>query len=141
MIGTILFASDFTGITSNAEGYTLEIAKATKAKVTLLHAVEPIADSEGNAGVQKFLDEKKAEAQKNADALAGRFGKEGIECETRVVIGKRWKSIVDTANAGKFDLVILGSHKIHDGDKVYLGTTTHKVFFAADVPLLVVPHD
>ena len=139
MIQKILLASDFTGITSNAERYAMDIARATKASVTILHAVEPIADSEGDSAVERFLDTKKIAAEKSGEALAAQFRKEGIDCTIQVAIGKRWKIIVDTASAAKFDLVILGAHKIHDGDKVYLGTTTHKVFFAAHLPLLVVP--
>ena len=139
MIKKILFASDFTGITNRAEGYALSIAKSMGAEVTILHAVEPIADSTSDSAVEKFLDTKKRNAEAEAEKLADEFRKEGVTAKVHVEIDKRWKSIVDTSKEGDFDLVILGSHKIHDGDKVYLGTTTHKVFFAADLPLLVVP--
>ncbi|MCG8422892.1 MAG: universal stress protein [Proteobacteria bacterium] len=139
MIKRILFASDFSGITANAERYTQDIARAMKAVVTVLHAVEPIADSEGDLAVEQFLASKRATASVQGEAVAERFRKAGVETELLVDLGKRWQLIVDTATEGSYDLVVLGSHRLHDGDKVYLGTTTHKVFFAADLPLLVVP--
>lgn len=139
MIKKILFASDFTGITTKAEGYAMSIARSMGAEVTVLHAVEPIADSTSDSAVEKFLDTKKKNAEAQAEKVADRFRAEGVKATVHVEIDKRWKSIIDTSKDGDFDLVILGSHKIHDGDKVYLGTTTHKVFFAADLPLLVVP--
>jgi nucleotide-binding universal stress UspA family protein len=137
VIKTILFASDFTAITDNAEKYALDIAKAMGAKLTLIHSVEPVDGA--NDDVKGFLEGRKADAHRKGEAVAERFRKEGVDCEIRVEIGKRWKVIVDTATNDQYDLVILGSHKVRDGDKVYLGTTTHKVFFATDVPLLVVP--
>ncbi len=137
MIKTILFASDFTSITERAEEYVRDIAKSMSAKVTLIHAIEPIDGA--NDDVKGFLEGRKANAAEKAKTLAERLEKEGIECEILVELGKRWKVIVDTATERNFDLVVLGSHKVRDGDKVYLGTTTHKVFFAVDVPLLVVP--
>lgn len=138
MIKTILFASDFTTITERAEEYALSIAKSMGAKVTLIHSVEPVEGATDQ--VTTFLEARKATALEQSRAVVQRFRDQGVDCEVRVGIGKRWKVIVDAASAEKFDLVVLGSHKVQDGDKVYLGTTTHKVFFAVDVPLLVVPH-
>jgi nucleotide-binding universal stress UspA family protein len=137
VIKTILFASDFTSITDHAETYALDIARAMSAKVTLIHSIEPVDGA--NDDVKGFLEGRRADAIHKGEVVAKRFRDAGIDCEVRVDIGKRWKVIVDTATNERYDLVILGSHKVLDGDKVYLGTTTHKVFFATDVPLLVVP--
>lgn len=137
MIKTILLAIDFSNITERAERYAMDIAKSVGAKVTLIHAIEPI--DEANDAVQGFLESRRETAAKRAEEVAERFRQAGVDCDIKVDIGKRWKAVVDASSDGKYDLVILGSHKIHDGDKVYLGTTTHKVFFASDAPLLVVP--
>jgi len=135
VIKTVLFATDFTSITDRAKSYALQIAKSMGAKVTLIHAIEDIDDA--TEEVQGFLKARMDGARAKAEVVAKDFVAEGVECDVKVELGKRWKVVVDAA--GSYDLVVLGSHKIHDGDKVYLGTTTHKVFFAADVPLLVVP--
>lgn len=139
MIKKILLASDFTTTVTNAENYTLDFARVNKAQITVLHAIEPVANAEGDAGVSRFLEHQRATALKQAENVATRFRDEGLECNVEVLIGERWRSIVDHARAGDYDLVVLGSHNIHDSDKVYMGTTTQKVFFAADLPLLIVP--
>lgn len=135
----ILFASDFSRISDRAEQYARTIAGAVGAKVTILHSVEPVEGAADDENVRKFLDSRKATAAAKAEEVAKRFRADGIECDVTITSDKRWKSIADTGKSGQYDLVILGSHKIEDGDKVYLGTTTHKVFFACDVPLMVVP--
>ena len=137
MIKNILFATDFTAITARAKDYAANVAKAMGAKMTLIHAIEPIDDATDE--VQGFLESRRASAENKASALAKELAEQGIECDIKVEIGKRWQVVVTTATEGKYDLVVLGSHKIRDGEKVYLGSTTHKVFFGSDVPLLVVP--
>ncbi len=137
MIKTILFATDFTSITARAEAYALSIAKAMGASVTLIHAIEPVDGATDE--IQGFLESRRKSAENKIEEIAARFRAEDVECHTRVEIGKRWKAVADAGSGGPFDMVVLGSHKIRDGDKVYLGTTTHKVFFATDVPLMVVP--
>lgn len=137
MLKKILFATDFSQLTDHAESYTRAIASAMGATVTLLHSVEPIEDAQDDAGVARFLDAKRDTALRKATGVIERFKADGIECEVRVLVGKRWKVIIEQSE--EFDLVILGSHKVEDGDKVYMGTTTHKVFFAINKPLLVVP--
>lgn len=140
MIKRILFASDFSTITERAQEYALQIAKPLGAHVTLIHTIEPIEGASDDSYVAKLQESRERAARVRADEVLALFTDAEVECDVRVEVGKRWKTIVDAANTGEFDLVILGSHKIHEDDKVYLGTTTHKVFFAVDVPLLVVPY-
>ncbi|ACY15846.1 universal stress protein [Haliangium ochraceum] len=139
MIKTILFASDFSNLTDRAQSYALDLARATGAKVTLIHSVEPIEGAGDDEYVAKLLEGRVQDARSKSQSVVAAFEEAEIACDVRVEVGKRWKAIVDAASSGDYDLVVLGSHKINDGDKVYLGTTTHKVFFATEVPLLVVP--
>lgn len=140
MIQRILFASDFSTITERAQTYAMEMARALGARVTLIHSIEPIEGAADDGYVTKLQESREHAARAKAGELVAVFTGAGIACDVRIEVGRRWKTIVDVANTGEYDLVILGSHKIHEDDKVYLGTTTHKVFFATDVPLLVVPY-
>ncbi|WP_428268069.1 universal stress protein [Haliangium sp.] len=140
MIERILFASDFSNITERAQEYTLNIARAVGASVTLIHSIEPIEGAIDDDYVAKLLSSRKQGAESQAQSVLKAFKEAGVPCSIRIEVGRRWKTIVEAAGSGEYDLVILGSHKIHEEDKVYLGTTTHKVFFAVDVPLLVVPY-
>ena len=139
MIDKILFASDFAQSASTAEQHLVHFARASSAKVTVIHAVEPIEGSGDDAAVGRFIERKQATARKQAETVVARLQGEGLEADVAVPIGKRWKAIIDHAKQGEYDLVVIGAHAVKDGDKVYMGTTTQKVFFAADMPLLVVP--
>lgn len=139
MINRILVATDFSPMTRRAEDYAMTVAKAVGAKVTVLHAIEPVEGGAGDKSLDAFLEARKDKALADCQAVAARFKEAGVDAEARVELGKRWKTIADLSANHAFDLVVLGSNKIHDGNKVYLSTTTHKVFFSVDVPLLVVP--
>ena len=139
MINRILFATDFSPMTRRAEQYALSFAKAQGAKVTILHAIEPVEGAEDDSALNAFFDARKDRAAADCELVVARFKEAGVDAEARIELGKRWKTISDLSADNAYDLVVLGSHKIHDGNKVYVSTTTHKVFFSADVPLLVVP--
>ena len=140
MIKRILFASDFSRISRRAEEYTVSIASATGASVTILHAIEPIEGAEDeDASFRGFFDGLRKKAELNGDKVAARLRDAGVHCDIHVETGKRWQVIVEQARTHQFDMLVLGHHAIQDGNKVYIGTTTHKVFFSVDVPLLVVP--
>ncbi len=140
MISRILFATDFAAVTHNAEDFALAIARSMGASVTMLHVVEPIEGADDEL-LQKFLSELAEKASVNASEVAARFREANVNADVRVEIGRRWEVIVDTAADEEYDLIVLGSHVIHDGSKIYIGSTTHKVFFAARTPLLLVPNE
>ena len=140
MISRILFATDFAAVTRKAEDYALAIARAMGASVTMLHVVEPIEGADDEM-LQKFLSDLAEKASVNAGKVATRFREANINADVRVEIGRRWEVIVDTAASEEYDLIVLGSHLIRDGKKVYIGSTTHKVFFAARTALLLVPNE
>jgi nucleotide-binding universal stress UspA family protein len=141
LIKRILFATDFSKITERAEEYAIDIAKATGARVDILHAIEPVKGvKKGDKVFEKFFADLEKTAKAKAAKLIESFEEAGVECDVRVEIGKRSEVIIEQGAAGNYDLLILGSHVVHDGGKVYVGTTTHKVFFGADIPLMVVPY-
>ena len=142
MIQRILFATDFSPISDRAESYVVQIAKPLGARVIVLHAIEPIGGEEPGTDRQfdAFLRTLKEKAHARAKGLIERLAGEGIAAELRVEITKRWQAVVSVAAQENVDLVVMGSHAIQEDGKVYMGTTSHKVFFSTDKPLLVVPH-
>jgi nucleotide-binding universal stress UspA family protein len=139
VIKKILFAADFVSTASKAEAYIVELAKATQAAVTVFHALEPIEDAQEDTAIGRFVDRKRILATKTAEGVATRLREHGLSCDVAVEIGTRWKAILDHAQSGAYDLIVIGAHNIEDGDKIYMGTTTQKVFFSTKLPLLVVP--
>ncbi|MBN1946047.1 MAG: universal stress protein [Bradymonadales bacterium] len=141
MIHRILLAHDFSGISERAQEYTLQIAGALGAKVLVLHAIEPFQNIEDQADDQfsTFLNTLKSKAEQKGEEILMAFREKEIDCDLQVVVEKRWQAVVKAAEEQDVDLVVLGSHAVHEDGKVYLGTTSHKVFFSTTKPLLVVP--
>jgi len=140
-IERILFATDFTNAVTAAETYTINLAKSCGARVTIMHAVEPIAGEDPGEAIGGFIQKLVAESERRATEVSARFNSAGVEASTRVVIERSWKAIVDLASDEKFDLIVVGNHTATSSDKMTFGSTSHKVFFATRVPLLVVPAD
>jgi nucleotide-binding universal stress UspA family protein len=54
-----------------------------------------------------------------------------------VAAGHVAKAIVDTANANRIDLIVMGSRGLSDVQGLLLGSVTHKVIQMATIPVLV----
>lgn len=140
MIQRILFATDFSSISERAESYVVQIAKPLAARVIVLHAIEPIAGiSENDPQFAPFLTGLRDKAQARARGLIERLAGQGVDAELHIEIDKRWHAIERVAREQDVDLIAMGSHAVQEGGKVYIGTTSHKVFFSTDKPLLIVP--
>jgi nucleotide-binding universal stress UspA family protein len=143
MIERILFATDFSRISDRAESYVTQIAAGTGARVLVLHAIEPIGghdeDDEPELETVAYMAKLEARATEKAAEVVERLRAAGVDGEFAVRVDKRWKAVTDVADAEPIDLIVVGSHRVREGEKIYLGTTSHKVFFATDKPLLVVP--
>jgi nucleotide-binding universal stress UspA family protein len=142
VIKRILLSTDLTTISRRAEEYGLEIARATGAEVHLLHVIEPIEGAtDEDEHIANFIKSQTSKARVKADKLAAEFAAADVTCEIKIEPGRRGDVILQLATDSDYDLAILGSHMMRDGAKVYVGTTTHKVFFQATFPLLVVPFE
>ena len=141
-IERILFPTDFSQKSSAAREHALYLAQALGSAVYILHAIEPLEyetlDEEirefyGN--LEKLLGEKMADEKKV-------FEEKGINVETEIIIGQRWRVINNYASEKEANIIIMGSHgfKTESGE-VSVGTTSHKVMFTAPCPVLVVRHE
>jgi len=137
----ILFAKDFSPISDRAESYACQFAAGCNARVVILHAIEPIAGMEEGADdhLTKFLDNLRSKAETRAVEVVNRFRDRDVDCDVVIQVKPRWKAVVDVAAQENADLIVVGSHAIQEDGKMYIGTTSHKVFFSTDRPIMVVP--
>lgn len=66
------------------------------------------------------------------------FGKQGLTAEFITKVGPAGDAIAQMASAGKFDLVMMGSHGHGAIAGLVLGSVTSGVLARCDVPLLIV---
>lgn len=135
----ILFATDFGPTSRAAEETVRVVAAGTGATVVAIHAIEPIdPGNDRDEPFAEFYAQLRARARRELRAVVRRFRQAGVACESRVVVSPRHRAILDTAEREEYDLVAIGSRQPVVGDRLELGTTSHKVFVGARTPLLVV---
>ncbi|MCC7383204.1 MAG: universal stress protein [Deltaproteobacteria bacterium] len=134
MFRRILFATDFTTKSADAQAAVLALARAFGASVEVLHAIEPIP-GDGEHDFDDFYAELRARAKLQLREIARAFAAERVTCKTVVVLERRWQAIVDRADPRRVDLVVLGSSSAMEERAG--GTTSHQVFLASRVPVLI----
>ncbi len=136
MFTRILFGTDFTKESIDAEKEVAELAASMGASVIVLHAIEPIDPGGDQGPFEEFYASLRAAASEKLTAVARRLADRSITCDVKVTIGPRWKEIVDQAAEESVDLIVLGSHP--PSEPLTVGTTSHKVFWAAPVSVMFV---
>lgn len=136
MFKRILFGTDFTRDVIAAEKEAADLAASMGASVIVLHAIEPIDPGGDQTPFAEFYESLRTAAEEKLTAVARRFADRKITCDIKITIGPRWKEIVDQAAMESVDLIVLGSRP--RSEPLSAGSTSHKVFWTAGVPVLFV---
>lgn len=125
-------------------GRALEVALrlAAGGRVTLLHVVELIADTDREE-LWEFYDaleaRSKADLYAVAKELEGAQTAASVTVDTRVVFGKRVQEIVRFAEREGVGLIVLPSHPIDPADPTKnWGTISYRVAIVAACPVMLV---
>ncbi len=137
----VLVPLDFSSFSEKAARRAAEIAKATQARLTLLHVVdyfpedvplEVVAPEDRDPA--EYLE---ARAKSKLADLARQIGDEGAVCTVTFSTHSARHEIVRVANEQGMDLIVVGSHG-RRGLTEYLGSTTHGVIHGARCDVLIV---
>jgi nucleotide-binding universal stress UspA family protein len=134
----LLVPIDFSRVSHSALEYAIPLAGKFGAKISLVHAMEPLPYGAGILG--SAVDE---------DFLIQTFGKEladlaaaAIEPErfgqTVVRLGPAYEVIANTARDLRADLIVLTTHGQSCLKHVFMGSTAERVVRYAPCPVLVV---
>ncbi len=155
MIQKIVLATDLGPFSAHALEHALDMAVNHQAKVTVVHAVEPLS-SFAQAMVSTYLDpdDQSAELAGPAgllgsirDRMASSLGAErsdidpSYQCIWDFVVEQGRPAEVILAQTQKIgaDLVIMGSHGPHSMGNNVLGSVTTRVLQLSKVPVYMVP--
>lgn len=128
----ILVALDLLPENNDLIDKVAELAKAFKAKVSLLHVV-PSLTNYGYVGINQLEDDMVAEAKQSL-AKIGKVLSVAPE-DQWVAVGSPRREIVESAKDLKVDLLVLGSHS-HSALGDLLGSTTNGVLHHANCDVL-----
>lgn len=140
----ILLATDFSQWTARAVEFTFDLARCFNAEVYMVHGIEPIADAavdkEAEDGdFDEFFGELVEKSRQQLEDLVEAAEEQGVTARFHIEIGERWRIITDHAEEEDVDMIILGRRAYKDHQDVSLGTTSQRVYFGSNRPVLTVP--
>jgi nucleotide-binding universal stress UspA family protein len=125
---------------SEAAGHALtragQMAQQGGGEVTVISVVplQPSGPRSGGPVMSGDVEEHKREL---ADAVA-KLKEAGVEAQTIEAVGHPAESIVDEAERGGFDLIVVGHRGLHGVQRFLLGSTSSRVVTHAHCDVLVV---
>ena len=128
---TIVCAIDLTKASHNAFDRALSLARASKARLYILHAVPKTSP----------FSQHQSERLELLTRLRERTEREGVRVRTIEQHGDPARTIVLHANARKADLVVLGSNRRRGWQRFREGSVGERVLRRAAWAVLIVPWD
>lgn len=140
-IKSILVPLDFSAPSQKALDQAVAFARLFKAKLTLLHVVEPVATPDFAASFPLVMEDDQvigaAREKLERAVAAARIPRTLVE-KILVRFGRSFHEITEAARTRKVDLIVIATHG-HTGLKhALLGSTTERVVRHAHCPVLVV---
>lgn len=139
-VKSILVPVDFSPPSKKALEHATSVARLFKAKLTLLHVVEPVATPDFVAAFPLAMENDLTMAAANRRLLAflktARIPRAQIE-KVLVRFGRSFHEITEAARTRKVDLIIISTHGYTGWKHAVLGSTTERVVRHAPCPVLV----
>jgi nucleotide-binding universal stress UspA family protein len=143
MTRRILHASDFSAASNAAFKKAIEMAKASRAELLIVHVINPIVPVAGEGYVSPKMYEDlaastRAWARKQLDRLLGKAKKSGVRGKGVLAEGAAHEQIARIAKTKRADLVVMGTHGRSGFARLFLGSVAGRVVTAAPCPVLTV---
>jgi nucleotide-binding universal stress UspA family protein len=139
----ILCASDFSSASRPAFRRALDLARANRATLTIVHVFSPVIPTMGDGFAltqvyDKILADAQADAQRRLDRLVARAKQAGARAKGLLLEGIPHDRIVRAARSTRADLVVLGTHGRTGLGRLFLGSVAARVVTLAPCPVLTV---
>ena len=138
---TILCPIEFSDPSIRAMEYAFTLAQETGARLILLHAIEQLVDAPQPGALSPLsLDQYRQHLEESARARlrAAVPDDARVWCtpEERVLPGKAYRVILETADQEKAEVIVMGVHGKGALSRRLFGSTTHHVIREAHCPVL-----
>jgi nucleotide-binding universal stress UspA family protein len=142
-IRRILHPSDFSRASSDAFGRAVEMAKANRAELSVLHVLAPMMAIPPEGYIPPKLYENleaqnRAAAEKQLAALVARARKAGVKASSRLLEGTPAERIAEAAKSWRANLIVIGTHGRTGLARFFLGSVASRVVATAPCPVLTV---
>jgi nucleotide-binding universal stress UspA family protein len=120
----------------------VEIAKKFDSKITLFHvdnAQMLVSRLQYEAYIDREMFTEKLDTKEIQDKLKNKYKEQGVSnIETKELVGDPASEIINEADEGDYDLVIMRTHGMGATKRFMLGSVTNKVVHHIKKPILVV---
>jgi nucleotide-binding universal stress UspA family protein len=142
-IRTVMVASDFSPASRAAFARAVELARANRARLLVMHALTLVPPMLGGEYIppqtwERIESASRAEARKQIDALVTRARRAGVRAAGLIVVGSAYEVIVRAARSKRADVLVLGTHGRTGLPRFFLGSVAARVLATAPCPVLTV---
>ena len=138
----ILHPTDFSSASAGAYRQAVELAKANRAELLLVHVLTPLVLPTDGYVSPKVYDEMNAAAQaggrKHLDALVKKATRSGVRARGLLLEGLPHERIAQAARSKKADVVVVGTHGRTGFSRFFLGSVASRVLAVSPCPVLTV---
>ena len=138
---SIVVATDGSKFSEEALKYAANLARETKAKLTVVHVVnvQGYIEVMWHDMKKKYVEDAERIMAELKERCNNAVDLSDIEVDFVVKEGIPYKRIVETAKEKEADVIILGSHGHSALEKILLGSVAERVIGISPVPVMVVP--
>ena len=137
----MLVPLDFSSYADQALEYAIALAQQLQARLTLLHVLHLTPREMGKVtaapSLKAYLQGVETDAQHQMQAARERVHQAGLPCDSVVVQGVPYQTIVELAGNRAVDLIVMGTHGRTGLLHVLLGSVAERVVRLAPCPVLV----
>lgn len=141
----ILVPIDGSAASQAAIAKAFDLARKYSSEVVALHVfIEPNIDIYNKFGVvidpgmNKMKNKLKENEYKLLDSILSNFDSTGISLKKKIASGVAYEEILKEAEAGKYDLIVIGRRGYSKVKRFFVGSQTVRVISDAPCPVLVV---
>jgi nucleotide-binding universal stress UspA family protein len=139
----ILCTSDFSKTSGKALMSAIDLAKANRARLTIVHVHVPIVplvpEQYLEASTWDRVDTKTRRwAERQVEKLNKKARKRGVRASAMTVTGDPAQQIVRMARSKRADFIVVGTHGRRGFSKFFLGSVAERVIATAPCPVMTV---
>jgi universal stress protein A len=142
-IRKMMMASDFSSVSRAAFARAVELAKANRATLLVMHAVTLSPPTLGGEYIppqtwDRIEAATRAAAKKQIGTLVAKARRAGVRAAGLIMAGSPYEVIVRAARSKRVDVLVLGTHGRTGLPRFFLGSVAARVLATAPCPVLTV---
>jgi nucleotide-binding universal stress UspA family protein len=138
----IVLATDFSPASTAALSIASRVARIFKAKVTILHVFEYVAQHQYRVPVDWMIATIRSDVREKLGVNERALSEAGIESEVKMIEGGvPSQEIINFAQSCRNPLLVIGTHAVGGMERFILGSTAEEVLRQVHCPVITVgPH-